>query len=99
MRESRSISRIAKLLEHRLTGKSYERYLGLVAAVRTDFQRLSDLMKSMRRDNGDDVSGLKPSGPDCVFYIDDLDRCPGEKSGCCSRSGFICSSLSNFLSS
>lgn len=78
VRESRSISRIAKLLEDRLTGKSYERYLGLVAAVRADFQRLSDLMKSMRHDNGANVSGLQPVDR-IVLYIDDLDRCPGEK--------------------
>lgn len=78
LRESRSISRIAKLLEDRLTGKSYERYLGVVAAVRADFQRLSDLMKSMRSDTGTDIGSLQPVDR-IVLYIDDLDRCPGDK--------------------
>jgi hypothetical protein len=78
LRESRSISRIAKLLEDRLTGKSYERYLGIVAAVRADFQRLSDLMRSMRSDSGTDIGSLQPVDR-IVLYIDDLDRCPGDK--------------------
>jgi hypothetical protein len=78
VRDSRSISRIAKLLEDRLTGKSYERYLGIVAAVRADFETLSDLMRGMRADGGVDVGKLQPVDR-IVLYIDDLDRCPADK--------------------
>ncbi|MEP6714285.1 MAG: P-loop NTPase fold protein, partial [Terriglobia bacterium] len=83
VRDSRSISRIAKLLEERIAGKSYERYLGIVAAVRMDFQRLSDLMKAMRTDVGAGAAvadaGALRSVDRIVLYIDDLDRCPADK--------------------
>jgi len=78
VQDSRSISRIAKLLEDRVSGKNYERYLGIVAAVRADFQRLSDLMKSMRADRGANVGRLQPVDR-IVLYVDDLDRCPADK--------------------
>jgi hypothetical protein len=78
VRDSRSISRIARLLEDRLTGKSYERYLGIVAAVRSDFETLSDLMRGMRADGNVDVGKLQPVDR-IVLYIDDLDRCPADK--------------------
>jgi hypothetical protein len=75
VQESRSISRMTKLLDERLSEKSYERYLGIVAAVRSDFQRLSELMKSLRADRGAKVDNLQPVDR-IVLYIDDLDRCP-----------------------
>jgi hypothetical protein len=75
VQESHSINQIAKLLEDRLTGKTYERYLGVVAAVRSDFQRLSELMKRMRKDEQSGNDALRPVDR-IVLYIDDLDRCP-----------------------
>lgn len=76
--ESRSAQRIARLVEQRLNGKNYEQYLGIVAAIRADFQTLSDLMKQMRRE-----SESAPTGPEpidrIVLYIDDLDRCPSDR--------------------
>jgi hypothetical protein len=76
--DSSSISRMAKLLEDRLSGKSYERYLGIVAAVRADFQRLSDLMKDLRAKRDAKVEALQPVDR-IVLYIDDLDRCSSAK--------------------
>ncbi|OHX37709.1 hypothetical protein BJL95_07870 [Methylomonas sp. LWB] len=76
--ESRSAQRIARLVEQRLSGRNYEQYLGIVAAIRADFQTLSDLMKQMRRE-----SESAPTTPEpidrIVLYIDDLDRCPSDR--------------------
>ncbi len=78
VQESRSISRIARLLDDRITNKSYERYLGIVAAVRADFQKLSDYLKGMQADRGETVDKLEAVDR-IVLYIDDLDRCPADK--------------------
>jgi hypothetical protein len=75
--ESRSVNRIARLLEDRLSNKSYERYLGIIAAIRADFEKLSKLMKKMREE-GRGSTALQPIDR-IVLYVDDLDRCPGEK--------------------
>jgi len=76
--ESRSLNRIARLLEERLNSKSYEQYLGIVAAIRADFEKLSSLMRTMQ----DEVSGgsamLRPIDR-IILYIDDLDRCPSDR--------------------
>jgi hypothetical protein len=77
--ESRSAHRIAQLVEQRISGKQYEQYLGLVDAVRRDFQTLTDLMKALRREQptegGDGILPIER----IVLYIDDLDRCPSDK--------------------
>jgi KAP family P-loop domain len=78
LQESRSVNRIARLLEQRLVSKSYEQYLGIVAAIRADFQALSDLMKKMRDEAHRENETLRPIDR-IVLYIDDLDRCPSEK--------------------
>src|SRR3974377_346308 len=39
---------------------------------------LSDLMKSMRSDSSTDIGSLQPVDR-IVLYIDDLDRCPGDR--------------------
>jgi hypothetical protein len=74
--ESRSAHRIAQLVEQRITGKQYERYLGIVDAIRKDFQTLTDLMKQLRREGQTEpADGMLPIDR-IVLYIDDLDRCP-----------------------
>ena len=75
--ESRSVQRIARLVEQRLTGKQYEQYLGIVDAIRKDFQNITDLMKKMRVERAES----DPETPldRIVLYIDDLDRCPADK--------------------
>ena len=78
VKESRSLNRIAKLVEQRLTGRNYEQYLGIIDAIRKDFQSLSRLMKDMREQNQPMSDGLQPIDR-IVLYIDDLDRCPSEQ--------------------
>jgi len=75
--ESRSAHRIARLVEKRLAGKDYEQYLGIVAAIRADFEKLSDLMKELSKEPAapDSIRGIER----IVLYIDDLDRCPSNQ--------------------
>lgn len=77
--ESRSANRIAQLVEQRITGKQYEQYLGIVDAIRKDFQSLTDLMKQLRKEKPSvEPEGVLPIDR-IVLYIDDLDRCPSRK--------------------
>jgi len=77
--ESRSANRIAQLVEQRITGKQYEQYLGIVDAIRRDFQSLTDLMKQLRKEKPPpEPDGVLPIDR-IVLYIDDLDRCPSDK--------------------
>lgn len=78
VKESRSLNRIAKLVEQRLTGRDYEQYLGIIDAIRKDFQTLSRLMKDMREHEQPVSDGLQPIDR-IVLYIDDLDRCPSQQ--------------------
>jgi hypothetical protein len=78
VRESRSARRIARLVEQRLKGKDYEQYLGIVTAIRSDFEKLSRLMKKLRDESPAQIDGVDPVDR-IVLYIDDLDRCPGEQ--------------------
>lgn len=89
LRESDSAQRIARLVERRLEGGDYERHLGIVAAIRRDFQTISDYMADksaeaaleaagLAAESGDDASGIRPVDR-IVLYIDDLDRCPTDK--------------------
>ncbi len=76
--ETKSINRLARLVDERLTSRDYEKYLGLVAAVRADFQRLSELIHAAAQEA--EVSQLSFRRIDrIVLYIDDLDRCPTDK--------------------
>ncbi|MEQ9401404.1 MAG: P-loop NTPase fold protein [Longimicrobiales bacterium] len=94
LRESDSAQRIARLVERRLEGGDYERHLGIVAAIRRDFQTISDYMADKSAEaaleaaglaagsddaaQGDDPIGIRPVDR-IVLYIDDLDRCPTDK--------------------
>jgi hypothetical protein len=78
VKESRSARRIARLVEQRLKGKDYEQYLGIVTAIRGDFEKLSKLMKKLRDEAPAATQGVDPVDR-IALYIDDLDRCPGEQ--------------------
>jgi hypothetical protein len=71
--EGRSLSRF--ILE-RVQADEYRRYLGLIASVRKDFERLDKLLPT-----GAATAvghGLVPIER-IILYIDDLDRCPEDK--------------------
>jgi phospholipase C len=71
--EGRSLS---KFILERVQADDYRKYLGLIASVRKDFERLDKLLPTGA------VTGMT-GGPvpieRIVLYIDDLDRCPEEK--------------------
>jgi phospholipase C len=71
--EGRSLS---KFILERVQADDYRKYLGLIASVRKDFERLDKLLPMGA------VTG-KSGGPvpieRIILYIDDLDRCPEEK--------------------
>ncbi|HET9445262.1 MAG TPA: P-loop NTPase fold protein, partial [Steroidobacteraceae bacterium] len=93
VRES-SIPRLLKtFIEERANSSDYRRHLGVLALVRNDFERLSDLIS----EENEHLNGPLADGPDkfptaadeardeqtrinrIVLYIDDLDRCPPAK--------------------
>jgi hypothetical protein len=76
--QRRSVNRIARLLEERLDSKSYEQYLGILAAIRADFERFSTLMKKMCDEEQVGNPALHPIDR-IVLYIGDLEGCPSDK--------------------
>lgn len=78
LEQTRSLNRLAGLVNDRLASRDYEKYLGVVAAVRKDFKELSDLIRKAAEEAA--TSNLSFRRIDrIVLYIDDLDRCPTDK--------------------
>ncbi len=76
LRESTSQARLGRFIRERATSADYDKYLGLIAMIHRDFEKLSDLMNrpSSNRDP------TLPCVDRIILYIDDLDRCyPPEK--------------------
>jgi hypothetical protein len=79
--------RFARFIEERIRASDYQRHLGIVAMIRDDFEKLSDLMarkheRQTGRTNGqikDTILDALPMIDRIVLYIDDLDRCPSER--------------------
>lgn len=89
-----SIPRLLRtFIEERANSNDYRRHLGILALVRNDFERLSDLISEENENlDGPQADGVDrfPSAEDeakdeptrinrIVLYIDDLDRCPPAK--------------------
>lgn len=72
-----SINQIAGMIERRLAGQDYEKYLSIVSMIRRDFEKLSDYFANSQVDVDADT-GLKQIDR-IVLYIDDLDRCPSDQ--------------------
>ena len=79
VREDSVARRLAHFIEERAKGDDYRRHLGLVALIRRDFSRLSELMTKARAESEAATSSATPFVDRIVLYIDDLDRCPPEK--------------------
>lgn len=71
--EGRSLS---KFIMERVQADDYRQYLGLIASVRKDFERLDKLLPTGAVTTGG--RGLVPIER-IILYIDDLDRCPENK--------------------
>ena len=65
----------------------YTKHFGVIARARHDFEQLSDLLKSSRREAAEEANGEQqnkeakrpPRIDRIILYIDDLDRCPEAK--------------------
>lgn len=66
--------RLDRFLADRASCQDYRRALGVVALIRQDFEKLSDLLAG----RGAPDPG-RPRIDRIVLYIDDLDRCPEER--------------------
>jgi hypothetical protein len=67
--------RLFQFVAEKSRGDAYEPYLGLMALVRRDFERLSQLIDS----HSEQTDGGLPQLERIVLYIDDLDRCPADR--------------------
>ncbi|HEX6899229.1 MAG TPA: P-loop NTPase fold protein [Thermoanaerobaculia bacterium] len=67
---------IGEFVHAQASSHEYQSRLGFIARVRRDFDRLSQLM------TGDGAASRNPDLPRIdriVLYVDDLDRCPGDR--------------------
>jgi hypothetical protein len=77
LRDSTSQARLGRFIRDRAGSADYEKHLGLIAMIRRDFERLSELMEKARKN---EVDPALPRIDRIILYIDDLDRCyPPEK--------------------
>jgi hypothetical protein len=72
--EIRAGRRLERFINERSGSEDYRRHLGIVATIRADFERLSDLLHRVHDDDGG-----APEVDRIILYIDDLDRCPEER--------------------
>lgn len=63
--------RLERLIEARATGDEYRRHLGLISAIRKDFETMSRALAPSPSHSATPPSG----GMRIILYIDDLDRC------------------------
>lgn len=74
--ESATPRRIARMIERRLEGRTYEEHLSIITTIRRDF----DVLGKLLADQAADATDEKYNRIDrIVLYIDDLDRCPSDK--------------------
>jgi hypothetical protein len=65
---------LANFIRDRMETDDYRKYLGVLARVREDFERLSDIINDGNGGREDIATALPVNR--IVLYIDDLDRCP-----------------------
>jgi hypothetical protein len=74
LRESVSAERLKRFVAQRLAEGDYQRHLGLVHTIRTDLERLQEILEQVHPQESD-IQAQAPVER-IVLYIDDLDRCP-----------------------
>ena len=74
LRDSTSQARLGRFIRDRAGAADYEQHLGLIAMIRRDFERLSDLMAKVQA-QPQEVDPSLPRVDRIILYIDDLDRC------------------------
>jgi hypothetical protein len=68
---------LAEFIQSRADADDYRKHLGIVALVRRDFERLSDLFQFQRKAEQAGTEHLDDNTVNrIILYIDDLDRCP-----------------------
>ena len=68
---------LAGLVAEQAQAGSYRSRLGLITQIRTDFERMAQLLAQTGREPPTDEAGDRlPAIDRIVVYIDDLDRCP-----------------------
>jgi hypothetical protein len=74
LRQSVSAERLKRFVAQRLAEGDYQRHLGLVHTIRTDLERLQEILEQVHPQE----SAVQAQAPveRIVLYIDDLDRCP-----------------------
>jgi len=90
--ELRAGRRLQRFILERHTSAEYRQHLGLVNLIRNDFERLSELLSTSRKEGADPTPLADPAAADgttpapplpridrIVLYIDDLDRCPEDR--------------------
>jgi hypothetical protein len=60
--------RLERLISSRATGDDYRRHLGIISAIRKDFEAMSKALASFAESEGEEPMRI-------ILYIDDLDRC------------------------
>jgi KAP family P-loop domain len=83
--ETTRARRLARFIQERVQSNDYRQHLGILALIRRDFERLSNLI-GRENESLQDVQDLDQEKRDAdvrinriVLYIDDLDRCPPAK--------------------
>ncbi len=68
--------RMATFLSERVQSDDYRKHLGLIALIRQDLSRLSELLAMQSKGERDE---MLPGIQRIVLYVDDLDRCPPKR--------------------
>jgi len=79
LEELQADRQLYKFVQERHESKDYTQYLGLIAKARSDFERLTALMKKVKDEKPEAGRTPLPRIDRIILYIDDLDRCPEPK--------------------
>lgn len=78
LEELRPERKLYRLIEERARSAAYSQHLGIITLIRTDFEKISDLLLSMAEEDRN-LQEEDPPIQRIILYIDDLDRCRPER--------------------